>query len=184
MLGTRLYFVIFWNFEYTSLINHDQPKRPKWEMFQNSKTFYTANSIENTVFLVFWFFTVLGFKRRASHLVGRHYTTWATPPASFAFVIFLARILHFSQGNLRLQSSFVCLPCRLDDMHAPPHLVYLLRLDSHWLFAHPGLDSWSSQSQPPKYLRLQTRTTISSLNFKVLSIDAKPIKCKLLYCIV
>jgi hypothetical protein len=57
---------------------------------------YVLNMWSKTLFVIY-FFAVLEFELRAQHLLGRHSTTWSTPPALFA--PFMSEIgSHFMPG--------------------------------------------------------------------------------------
>jgi hypothetical protein len=60
----------------------------------------------------FWFGAVLDFELRTLCLPDRHSTTWSTPPALFAFLLwlFLKKNLTFYPGQPGLQPSYVKLP--------------------------------------------------------------------------
>jgi hypothetical protein len=85
------------------------------------------------ILCVIWFILFLaglGFELKALHLLGRHYTFWAMPPALFALVIFLIE---------RPRSSYLHFPCSWDDRYTPPHPAF------HWLIwdlSHFFFPSW------------------------------------------
>jgi hypothetical protein len=54
-------------------------------------------------------FSLLGFKLRALHLLGKCYTTWPMPPPLFCFSYFSDRALLLPGTSLRLLTSDLCL---------------------------------------------------------------------------
>jgi hypothetical protein len=71
----------------------------KEDFFFNHKLFYLVN-------LFFFFFPLLRYELRASPLIGRRSTTWATPPALFCVAYFWDRV-----------SRTICLGCLWTEMH-------------------------------------------------------------------
>jgi hypothetical protein len=75
----------------------------------------------------FGFLAVLEFELRASRLLGRCSTTWATPPALFALAVFHVQSHGFCPGQPGLQSSYLCLLHSWYSRQTPPHLDFLLK---------------------------------------------------------
>jgi hypothetical protein len=88
---------------------------------KRKRTQVRNQEIQLTASNFFYFLAVLGFELKASHLLGRQCTTWATPPAPSSYLIlfhFMAESHCIAQAGLKLM---ILLPpkCR-DYRHVPP----------------------------------------------------------------
>jgi hypothetical protein len=105
---------------------HNPPASASWVLGLQACTIIP--SFQSSFFLsFFFFFEVLGFELRVSHLLGRHGTTWAMPPALFCFSYFLGRVLHFVQDWPQMWSSYLCLLHSWDYKYELPHSTCWLR---------------------------------------------------------
>jgi hypothetical protein len=103
---------------------------------------------------------------RASYLLDRCSTTWATPPGLFCFSCFSGRVSHFCLGWPGLWSSYLCLLCSQEHMachHAwlidrdggPINFLPVLALNCDCLklcsLRNEGLDAWGFLLFPWQY---------------------------------
>jgi hypothetical protein len=95
----------------------------------------TSNMSSFSFFNLFYLFIfmVLGFKLRASHLLGKHSTTSATPLAFFVLVT-LERGSHFMPRSACTVILFYASNCSWDDRHLPPHPPFSIEMESQELF--------------------------------------------------
>jgi hypothetical protein len=107
---------------------------------------------------IFFIFQVLRLELRALHLLGRHFTIWAIPPAELYLMVLLPLFRDaYKTGFL----FFVCFwwdwslnlrlcPCKSGALPLEPSLQSIFfwlfwRWGSHKLFVQAGLELWSSR---------------------------------------
>jgi hypothetical protein len=95
--------------------------------------------------LFFFFLAILGFELRASHLLGRHCITWATPLALFALVIGDRLLFFFLPWLVWIPTSYFTLPTVAgNDRCTTMPRFSSIEVGSHEWFC---LEPWSSWSQ-------------------------------------
>jgi hypothetical protein len=97
-----------------------------------------------TPFLIPIVGAIVGFELKASHLLGRHFSTWAMSPTLFALGYFPDSLPLFPQADLELWSS-----CRWGYKYVPPFPAFFVKMESHKLFPQTGLKLWSFWFLPP-----------------------------------
>jgi hypothetical protein len=89
-------------------------------------------------------FCSTGFELRALHLLGRHYTTWATPPALLTLGHFLDRISLFCLRLLGLDPPTCGFPHSWNHRQGPPRCLLKWSLPNFL----PWLASYHCPSSP------------------------------------
>jgi hypothetical protein len=131
-------------------IKHYSQREYRVRFLPASVTIFSSTDQCTPCFMCAFFFWVLGFEHRASHLLGRPSATTATLLALLCFSYFSGRVLCFWPGPASDKAPpTYCLPSCLWDHRCD--YTWFIDWDAISLtFVWAGLEPWSFRSLPPE----------------------------------